>query len=72
MDTQGVFDSQSTVKESVIVFALSLMISSVHIYNLMHRVQGNDLQHLHLFTDYAHLALENNQETPFQVNFLNI
>ena len=68
MDTQGAFDSQSTVKDCATVFALSLMISSVHIYNLMQNLQEDDLQHLHLFTEYGKIALEDSNEQPFQVN----
>ena len=70
MDTQGAFDSQSTVKDCATVFALSLMISSIHIYNLMQNLQEDDLQHLHLFTDYGKIALEDSNETPFQVGDL--
>ena len=71
MDTQGVFDRESTLNECATIFALSLMISSVHVYNLMQNLQGDDLQHLSLFAEYAKIALENSQETetPFQVNF---
>jgi len=66
MDTQGAFDSHSTVKDCATVFALSLMISSVHVYNIMQNLQEDDLQHLHLFTEYGKIALEDNKETPFQ------
>jgi len=66
MDTQGAFDSQSTVKDCATVFALSLMISSIHVYNLMQNLQEDDLQHLHLFTEYGKIALEDSNETPFQ------
>lgn len=66
MDTQGAFDSQSTVKDCATVFALSLMISSVHIYNITQNLQEDDLQHLHLFTEYGKIALESTHETPFQ------
>ena len=34
MDTQGTFDSQSTVKDCATIFALSTMTSSVQVYNL--------------------------------------
>ncbi len=67
MDTQGAFDSQSTVKDCATVFALSLMISSIHVYNIMQNLQEDDLQHLHLFTEYGKIALEDSHETPFQV-----
>ena len=70
MDTQGAFDSQSTVKDCATVFALSLMISSVHVYNIMQNLQEDDLQHLHLFTEYGKIALEDSpQKTPFQVTY---
>lgn len=66
MDTQGAFDSESTVRDCATVFALSTMISSVQIYNLSHNIQEDDLQHLQLFTEYGRLALEDIGEKPFQ------
>lgn len=46
LDTQGAFDSESTVRDCATVFALSTMISSVQIYNLTQNIQEDDLQHL--------------------------
>ena len=46
MDTQGAFDSMSTVKECATVFALSVMLSSVQVYNITSNIQEDDLQHL--------------------------
>lgn len=46
MDTQGTFDSQSTVKDNATVFAISTMLSSVQIYNLSVNIEEDDLQHL--------------------------
>ncbi|KAG1685705.1 Atlastin-2 [Nymphon striatum] len=66
MDTQGAFDSESTVKDCATVFALSTMTSSVQVYNISNNVQENDLQHLQLFTEYGKLALEDTREKPFQ------
>ncbi|XP_033216040.1 atlastin isoform X2 [Belonocnema kinseyi] len=66
MDTQGTFDSQSTVRDCATVFALSTMLSSVQIYNLSQNIQEDDLQHLQLFTEYGRLALEKSGSTPFQ------
>lgn len=66
MDTQGAFDSESTVRDCATVFALSTMVSSVQIYNLLHNIQEDDLQHLQLFTEYGRLALEDVGHTPFQ------
>ncbi|XP_002730796.1 atlastin-2-like [Saccoglossus kowalevskii] len=66
MDTQGAFDSQSTVKDCATVFALSTMTSSVQVYNLSQNIQEDDLQHLQLFTEYGRLAMESNDAKPFQ------
>ncbi|XP_011305185.1 atlastin isoform X2 [Fopius arisanus] len=66
MDTQGAFDSQSTVRDCATVFALSTMLSSVQIFNLSQNIQEDDLQHLQLFTEYGRLALEKSGSTPFQ------
>ncbi|XP_061197696.1 atlastin-1-like [Saccostrea echinata] len=63
MDTQGVFDSESTVKDCASVFALSNLISSVQIYNLMQQLQENDLQHLEFFSEFGRLAVETSGET---------
>lgn len=46
MDTQGAFDSESTVRDCATIFALSTMLSSVQIYNLSQNIQEDDLQHL--------------------------
>lgn len=51
MDTQGAFDSESTVRDCATVFALSTMISSVQIYNLSQNIQEDDLQHLQVSLD---------------------
>jgi len=67
MDTQGAFDSESTVKDCATVFALSTMLSSVQVFNLSQNIQEDDLQHLQLFTEYGRLALEEDTTaTPFQ------
>ncbi|XP_076818810.1 atlastin-2-like [Clavelina lepadiformis] len=66
MDTQGAFDSSSTVKDCATVFALSTMTSSVQIYNISQNIQEDDFQHLELFTEYGRLALEESDVKPFQ------
>lgn len=69
MDTQGIFDNNTSSKDNVTVFALSNLLASVQIFNLSERIQENNLQHLELFMKYGMLALSNNRnscEKPFQ------
>ncbi|XP_049274176.1 atlastin-1-like [Rhipicephalus sanguineus] len=66
MDTQGTFDGDATTKESATIFALSMMTSSVQIYNLMNNIKEDDLQHLQFFAEYGRLALKENGTRPFQ------
>ena len=67
MDTQGTFDSNSTVFENVFIFALTLLVSSITIYNIMHNLQEDNLQHLSFFAEYGALTLDKYQISPFQV-----
>lgn len=72
MDTQGTFDTQSSMKDSTIVFALTTMVASVLVYNLMNNIQEDDLMNLQLFTSYGMLAQEDTDSGhPFQVFYLN-
>eukprot|EP00116_Pleurobrachia_bachei_P006169 sb/3466431/ len=70
MDTQGTFDNQAIVRDSATIFALSTMLSSVQIYNISQQIREDDLQHLHLFTDYGRLVMQGIEESdeykPFQ------
>ena len=61
MDTQGAFDSMSTVKDCATVFALSTLLSSVQIYNLMSNLQEDDLQHLQVFSFVYFIMLAGRQ-----------
>lgn len=68
LDTQGIFDNESTMKENTMTFSISMMIASVQCYNVMQRVQENDLQNLHFFSEYGELVMREGQfhGTPFQ------
>ncbi|XP_055309693.1 atlastin-like [Sitodiplosis mosellana] len=66
LDTQGIFDNQSSVKDCTTIFALSTLLSSVQCFNLMQNIQEDDLQHLELFTNYGKLVLGQSNEKPFQ------
>jgi atlastin len=66
MDTQGVFDNQTTTKENAIVFALSTLLSSFIIYNLKEKISEDVLQFLQYFAGYAKLADNEQEDETFQ------
>lgn len=66
MDTQGLFDNESTMKDCISIFAISMLLSSIQCYNLMRNVEECNLQHLQLFTQYAQLAMQETSNAPFQ------
>lgn len=66
MDTQGSFDNNSSIRDCATIFALSVLLSSVQCYNVMRNIREDDLQFLHLFTEYGKISLDNPTEKPFQ------
>lgn len=70
MDTQGVFDRNTTLKDSTSIFSLSVLLSSVQIFNVKQNIQADDLRHLELFVEFGRLIkTEHNPgcpEKPFQ------
>jgi atlastin len=46
MDTQGSFDNLTTITNCATIFALSVLLSSVQIYNLKENIKQYDLSHL--------------------------
>lgn len=66
MDTQGSFDNESSVRDCSTIFALTAMLSSVLCYNVMRNIREDDLQYLHLFTEYGKLSLKKTNKKPFQ------
>ncbi|KAH7940075.1 hypothetical protein HPB52_020959 [Rhipicephalus sanguineus] len=53
IDTQGAFDGKSSADETANLFALSILTSSVQIYNIFHNIQEDHLQHLQLVAEYS-------------------
>jgi atlastin len=53
VDTQGMFDSETSQMLTASIFGLSTLLSSRQIYNVDKRVQEDNLQHLALFTEYG-------------------
>ena len=68
VDTQGLFDNESTTEENSKIFSLTTMLSSVQILNLHGLVQEDHLQYMQFATEYAKFASNNIQQTykPFQ------
>jgi hypothetical protein len=46
------------------------MVSSVTVYNIMHNLQEDNLQHLSFFAEYGVLAIDAYHTSPFQVFLL--
>ena len=57
MDTQGMFDNETSMSLTAQIFGLSTFVSSYQIYNVDKRLQEDNLQHLALFSEYGRLAV---------------
>lgn len=69
MDTQGLFDSETSHTDNAKIFALGSLISSVEIFNLFSNIQEDHLQYLQFATEFAKSAAKDNSENdskPFQ------
>lgn len=66
LDTQGIFDNRTSMKENTVIFALSSLLSSVQMFNVMQDIQEADLQHLELFAGLGRLTAQNKVSKPFQ------
>jgi len=62
VDTQGMFDHETTMKLTACIFGFSTLLSSYQIYNVDKRVQEDNLQQLALFSEYARAAVNTDQE----------
>jgi len=58
VDSQGMFDHETTVGLTAAIFGLSTLLSSYQIYNVDKRIQEDNLQQLALFSEYGRLALQ--------------
>ena len=56
VDTQGMFDNETTMGLTSRIFGLSTLMSSYQIYNVSQRIGGDNLQHLALFSEYGRVA----------------
>jgi len=70
VDSQGMFDNETTMSLTASIFGLSTLLSSYQIYNVDKRIQEDNLQQLALFSEYARLAVEADQS--FQLSGVEI
>ncbi|MEN2495879.1 MAG: putative RING-H2 finger protein [Marteilia pararefringens] len=66
MDTQGLFDSNTSIRECSSIFALTTLTSSKIIYNLHHQIQEDDLNNLLFFAEYGKFLCTETGLKPFQ------
>nr|CAB3260444.1 uncharacterized protein LOC100175442 [Phallusia mammillata] len=71
MDTQGMFSSQTTMKECSQIFAIATLMSSHLIFNVMRQIQAKDLENVDFWTQYAKdLNLQSDDQTFQNLLFL--
>eukprot|EP00934_Nitzschia_sp_Nitz4_P008245 Nitzschia sp. Nitz4//scaffold42_size132992//87720//89495//NITZ4_003408-RA/size132992-processed-gene-0.16-mRNA-1//1//CDS//3329551745//8235//frame0 len=70
VDSQGMFDNETTMSLTASIFGLSTLLSSYQIYNVDKRIQEDNLQQLALFSEYARLAVEADQS--YQVSGVEV
>lgn len=69
MDTQGLFDNETSPADNSRIFALGTLISSIQILNLVGIIQEDQLQYLQFATEFARFAAQDSQGQagkPFQ------
>ena len=69
MDTQGLFDNETSPADNSRIFALGTLLSSVQILNLFSIIQEDQLQYLQFATEFARFAAKDNNDVsskPFQ------
>jgi len=69
MDTQGLFDNNTSANDNSRIFALGTLISSFQIFNLFNQIQEDQLEYLLFATEFAKFSAKDNQNKaikPFQ------
>jgi atlastin len=67
VDTQGMFDHETTMALTASIFGFSTLLSSYQIYNVDKRIQEDNLQQLALFSEYARTAMAGDKEAKVAV-----
>lgn len=60
IDTQGLFDNETTTANNSKIFALSSLLSSIQVFNLKEIIHEDQLEYLHFAIEHAKLVLERN------------
>lgn len=58
MDTQGMFDNETTMNLTAQIFSISTLVSSFQIYNVQNSIGEDKMMHLALFSEYGRIALQ--------------
>lgn len=68
VDTQGLFDNETSSADNTKIFSLSTLLTSIQILNLHGLVQEDHLQYMQFATEYAKFTTNNSQQEykPFQ------
>jgi atlastin len=70
MDSQGVYDEDTDLRDWSTIVGITLLTSSIFIFNIFTDIQENNLTDLESFLNYGQLAIENEQtdeqSKPFQ------
>jgi len=63
VDTQGMFDNETTMKLATSIFGFSTLLSSYQIYNVDKLIKEDNLQQLALFSEYARSAVTTEEKS---------
>jgi atlastin len=70
MDSQGVYDEDTDLRDWSTIVGITLLTSSIFIFNIFTDIQENNLTDLESFLNYGQMAIENEQTDeqlkPFQ------
>ena len=72
MDTQGLFDSESSTHINQAIFYLSTLFCSLQIFNLKEKLDKHKFHFINLFCEITKSALDTLESKPFQVNEIEI
>lgn len=67
VDTQGSFGPKTRLADSIRIFSLTILLSSMQVFNVMKCIQLDHLHHLQMFVEYGRLVQQSTGgESPFQ------